>query len=669
MNFGKQSQPGQQPPPGANQPSNNWWRVALFILAWFLIIYMFRPYGGPQPVELTYTEFKSMVRRGDVAQATFRGQEISGQLEKGVQVDGQTDQQASEEKAQSASNDQGDASGEGGEGNQAQDQKQGRPFHTVMPTLEDPELMTLLEKNDVIIRAETQETPWLVRILVSVLPWVLIIGFFIWSSKKLQERMGGGPGGGIFGFGKSKAKLYDKSSSEASFEDVAGLSNAKKELEEIIGFLKEPERYRSLGAELPRGILLVGPPGTGKTLMAKAVAGEADAPFFNISGSEFIEMFVGVGASRVRDMFKDAKKNAPSIIFIDEIDSIGRVRGSGVGGGHDEREQTLNQILNEMDGFSPHESVVVMAATNRPDVLDAALVRPGRFDRRVTLNLPRKKARKEILEVHVRDVTLAEEVDLSVVADRTTGFSGADLENLVNEAALLAAREGKKQVEQDDFAAARDKILMGIEREDVISDEEKELIAYHEAGHAMMARMLPGADPLGKVTIVPRGQSLGATEQIPEENRYTRTRDYLLKRVAILLGGRAAERLTFEDVSTGAADDLKKATQMARRMVCQWGMSEKLGSTTFRQGEDHPFLGREISEPKDFSEHTGRIIDEEVQRIIAECEAAAMENLSTCQNQLKVLAEALLEHETLTDAEIDEILAKNDGEEACLRQA
>ncbi len=667
MNFGKH--PGQQPTPGATQPSHNWWRVALFILAWFLIIYMFRPYGGPQPVELTYTEFKSRVRQGDVAQVTFRGQEVSGQLKKGVQIDGQTKQQGSGDNAQNSSGAQSGSSGDGVEGNPGQDQEQGRPFHTVMPTLEDPELMTLLEKNDVSIRAETQETPWLVRILVSVLPWVLIIGFFIWSSKKFQERMGGGPGGGIFGFGKSKAKLYDKSSSMVTFEDVAGLSNAKKELEEIIGFLKEPERYRSLGAELPRGILLVGPPGTGKTLMAKAVAGEAETPFFNISGSEFIEMFVGVGASRVRDMFNDAKKNAPSIIFIDEIDSIGRVRGSGVGGGHDEREQTLNQILNEMDGFSPHESVVVMAATNRPDVLDAALVRPGRFDRRVTLNLPRKKARKEILEVHVRDVKLAEEVDLSAVADRTTGFSGADLENLVNEAALLAAREGKEQVEQDDFSAARDKILMGIEREDVISDEEKELIAYHEAGHAMMARLLPGADPLGKVTIVPRGQSLGATEQIPEENRYTRTRDYLLKRIAILLGGRAAERLTFEDVSTGAADDLKKATQMARRMVCQWGMSEKLGSTTFSQGEDHPFLGREISEPKDFSEHTGRIIDEEIQRIIAECEATAMENLSTCQNQLKVLAEALLEQETLTDEEIDEILAKNDGEEACLRQA
>ncbi len=667
MNFGKH--PGQPTPPGAAQPSSNWWRVALFILAWFLIIYMFRPYGGPQPVELSYTEFKSSVRQGEVALATFRGQEITGRLKKGAQGDDQGTPQRASNGDRGSSDGKDGPSGDGAGGTQTSSQPQGRPFHTVMPTLEDPDLMTLLEKNNVIIRAETQETPWLVRILVSVLPWVLIIGFFIWSSKKFQERMGGGPGGGIFGFGKSKAKLYDKSNSEVTFEDVAGLSNAKKELQEIVGFLKEPDRYRSLGAELPRGLLLVGPPGTGKTLMARAVAGEADVQFFSISGSEFIEMFVGVGASRVRDMFKDAKKSAPSIIFIDEIDSIGRERGSGVGGGHDEREQTLNQILNEMDGFAPHESVVVMAATNRPDVLDAALVRPGRFDRRVTLNLPRKKARREILDVHAKDVTLSEDVDLSVVADRTAGFSGADLENLVNEAALLAARKGKERVEQDDFSAARDKIIMGIEREDVMSDEEKELIAYHEAGHAMMARLLPGADPLGKVTIIPRGQSLGATEQIPEENRYTMRRDYLLKRIAILLGGRAAERLIFSDVSTGAADDLKKATQMARRMVCQWGMSEKLGAATFRQGEPHPFLGREIAEPKDFSEHTGRIIDEEVQRIIAECGATAEENLSTCQHQLRVLAEALLEHETLSDKEIDEILAENDGQAACLRPA
>jgi cell division protease FtsH len=355
--------------------------------------------------------------------------------------------------------------------------------------------------------------------------------------------------------------------------------------------------------------LLVGPPGVGKTLLAQATAGEADVPFYSISGSEFIEMFVGVGASRVRDMFKKAKKDAPAIIFIDEIDSIGRVRGTGLGGGHDEREQTLNQILAEMDGFSPHESVVVMAATNRPDVLDPALIRPGRFDRRITLDLPQKKARRKILETHTREVPLADDVDLGNLARRTPGMSGADLKNIVNEAALLAARKNKQKVEAEDFEQARDKIIIGLEREDVIKDEDKKMIACHEAGHALLAKLLPGADPLQKVTIIPRGQSLGATEQIPEEERHNIKRSYLLNRLAIMLGGRAAEKIMFEDVSTGAADDLKKATELARRMVCQWGMSEKLGPVTFRLGETHPFLGRELTESRDFSEHTARLIE------------------------------------------------------------
>ena len=437
---------------------------------------------------------------------------------------------------------------------------------------------------------------------------------------------------------------------------MAGLDNAKKDLQEIIDYLRDPAKYKTLGAKLPKGILLMGPPGTGKTLLARAAAGEARVPFFSISGSEFIEMFVGVGASRVRDMFNHAKQEAPSIIFIDEIDSIGRARGTGLGGGHDEREQTLNQILAEMDGFSPHEAVVVMAATNRPDILDPALTRPGRFDRRITLELPQKRARQSILQIHTRSVPLAENVDLEGVARRTIGFSGADLQNLVNEATLLAGRKNKQQVDMAEFDEARDKILLGNEREDLISDDEKRGIAYHEAGHALMARFLPGADPLKKVTITPRGRSLGATEQLPTEDRHNLNRTYLLDRIAVMLGGRVAEKLTFNDITSGAADDLKQATQLARRMVCQWGMSEKLGPVTFRHGEEHPFLGRELAEQKDFSEHTARVIDEEIRRIIQEMEEKTENTLKEHQEQLQTLANALLENETLEKKEIDALL-------------
>jgi cell division protease FtsH len=442
---------------------------------------------------------------------------------------------------------------------------------------------------------------------------------------------------------------------------VAGLDNAKKELQEVKEYLKDPAKFQRLGGELPKGLLLVGPPGVGKTLLAQATAGEADVPFYSISGSEFIEMFVGVGASRVRDMFKKAKKDAPAIIFIDEIDSIGRVRGSGLGGGHDEREQTLNQILAEMDGFSPHQSVVVMAATNRPDVLDPALIRPGRFDRRITLDLPQKKARLKILETHTREVPLADEVDLENLAQRTPGLSGADLKNIVNEAALLAARKNKQQVDTEDFEQSRDKILMGLEREDVIKDEDKKLIACHEAGHALLAKLLPGADPLQKVTIIPRGQSLGATEQIPEKERHNIKRSYLLNRLAIMLGGRAAEKIMFEDVSTGAADDLKKATELVRRMVCQWGMSDKIGPVTFRRGETHPFLGRELTESRDFSEHTARLIDEEIQAIVVNMEKKAHETLADNRDSLEALTDQLLEHETLTEEKVDDILKETAG--------
>jgi cell division protease FtsH len=630
-----ETKPGLQRKLQGQRPFN--WRVLIWIgVFWLFMFYFFGRFGSAERMILPYTGFRKEIEQGKVAEITVKGSEITGKFKKKVKGKTRTNFFGKTETPEY------------------------EYFQTTMPSFQDPELLHLLEKQNVVMRAESQAHSWLWTLAVSVLPWVLIIGFFVYASKKLQERAGGG---GIFGFGKSKARLYTKSTSNVTFEDVAGLANAKKELQEIVDYLKEPARFQSLGGHLPRGILLVGPPGVGKTLMARAVAGEAEVPFYSISGSEFIEMFVGVGASRVRDMFKNAKKDAPSIIFIDELDAIGRARGTGLGGGHDEREQTLNQILSEMDGFSPYESVIIIAATNRPDVLDPALVRPGRFDRQITVELPQRSARREILRVHTREVPLADDVDFDEVAGMTAGFSGADLKNLVNEAALLATREDKEEVEAKDFDEARDKIIMGIEREDVIKDKEKEIIAYHEGGHAIVARFLPDADPLEKVTIMPRGHSLGATEQIPKEDRHNFSRSYLLHRIAIMLGGRAAEKLVFDDITSGAGDDLKKATQLARRMVCQWGMSDKLGPVTFRQGEAHPFLGREMAEPRDFSEETARLIDEEVRRIIQDMEKEAVQILESHRDKLDILAESLLHHETISRQEIDELLGEEKEEE------
>jgi cell division protease FtsH len=628
-----------KPPPG-NQ-SLNWRHILWFLGVWLLLIFLFRGFApGPNTGEISYTVFKEKVGRGEVAEITFRGNQINGKFR---QEDGKKNRPPSNDNISFFKIFGGDAS-------------PSNYFQTTKPALQDPDLLPLLDKNEVVIRAEARGRSWIGTLIITLLPWLLIFGLFYYAGKKMQERMIGGGRGGVFGFAKSKAKLFDKKSIDVTYEDVAGLQNAKKELREIVDYLKDPSKFQQLGGELPRGILLVGPPGVGKTLLAQATAGEADAPFYSISGSEFIEMFVGVGASRVRDMFTKAKKGAPSIIFVDELDSIGRVRGTGLGGGHDEREQTLNQILAEMDGFARHESVVVLAATNRPDVLDPALVRPGRFDRRITLELPQKKARKEILKTHTRKVPTADDVDLDNLAERTVGLSGADLKNMVNEAALLAARKNRQKVQVEDFDRAREKILLGIEREDVISDEEKQMVAYHEAGHALLAELLPGADPLQKVSIIPRGQALGVTEQIPEEDRHNLKRSYLFNRIAILLGGRVAEKIVFEDISSGAGDDLKKATQLARRMICQWGMSEKLGPVTFRHGEPHPFLGRELTEPKDFSEHTARLIDEEIQRIATQMEQRAEKILSTHRDKLGALAEQLLEHESLTKQEVNKIL-------------
>lgn len=606
--------------------------IILQMLLWLLLFWLFLSYfnmlfGPNQPLKVSYTEFKKYVNQGKVSEITVEGSKITGTFKEPVKVGA-----AEEKKGKSYDS-----------------------FKTVMPSFDDSELLPLLEKKGITVNAEVQERSWLGMLLINLLPWILLIGFFVYSSKKFQERMGG-PGGGIFGFGRSKAKLYTKSSSDVTFDDVAGLTNAKKELTEVIDFLKEPSKYNALGGELPKGLLLVGPPGNGKTLLARATAGEADVPFYTLSASEFIEMFVGVGASRVRDMFKKAKKDAPSIIFIDEIDSIGRTRGTGVGGGHDEREQTLNQILSEMDGFSPHESIVVMAATNRPDVLDPALIRPGRFDRQINLELPQKEARMQILQLHTKDVPLADDVDMDFVASGTVGFSGADLKNLVNEAVLLAARKGKEKVTTEDFDQGRDKIIMGVEKEHLANEEEKKVIAYHEAGHALMARTLPGADPLRKVTIIPRGRALGVTEQIPEEDRHNLSKTFMLNRIAIMLGGRVAERLIFNDITSGASNDLKKASQMARRMVCQFGMSERIGPVYFQRGEQHPFLGREITQSTDVSEHTAKLIDEEVRRIIQEMEQKTEETLNSNREKLVILADALLERETLMIEEIDRLL-------------
>ncbi len=496
---------------------------------------------------------------------------------------------------------------------------------------------------------------WL-SLLVPTLGFVLLVYLMMRRARDQFD-------GGILGsFVKSPAKRHDKSKQRTTFEEVAGLENAKSELQEIVEFLKSPEKFQRLGGRIPKGVLLNGPPGTGKTLLARAVAGEAGVPFFSISGSEFIQMFVGVGASRVRDMFKTAKENSPCILFIDEIDAVGRVRGAGLGGGHDEREQTLNQILTEMDGFSPSESVIVLAATNRPDVLDPALLRPGRFDRHVTVDRPTKKGRLEILKVHSRNIPLADDVDLDGIARGTVGMSGADLANLVNEAALLATREDKDKVDMADFDAARDKVLMGAKREEVITDKVKRMTAYHEIGHALVAWLLPLASPVHKVTIIPRGRTLGVTQFLPtDEDTVSISHSEAVAQLAMVLGGRAAERLIYDDQTAGVAGDLKSATRLARAMVTQWGMSDVVGPVFFRDGEEHPFLGREMTESRDHSEHTAQLIDEEVSRILREADEQAFRLLEEHRDDLERLTEALIEREVLSVGEIEALIGKRPG--------
>jgi len=523
-------------------------------------------------------------------------------------------------------------------------------------SVEYPELVQLLRDKGVQIEAKPpEESPWYITFLVTWGPFVLFLGLWFFLMRQMQ--MGGNK---ALSFGKSRARLLTEERKKVLFSDVAGIDEAKDEVLEIIEFLKDPRKFQKLGGRIPKGVLIVGPPGTGKTLLAKAIAGEAAVPFFSISGSDFVEMFVGVGASRVRDLFEQGKKHAPCIIFIDEIDAVGRLRGAGLGGGHDEREQTLNQLLVEMDGFDTTEGVILVAATNRPDVLDPALLRPGRFDRQVVVNRPDLRGRTEILKVHSKKVPIATNVDLEKIARGTPGFSGADLENLVNEAALWAARLSKKEVEVIDFEMAKDKVLMGAERKSLIlSDEEKRTTAYHEAGHALIAKLIPGTDPVHKVTIIPRGRALGVTMQLPTDDRHGYSKVYLYNQLAILMGGRVAEELVLKDMTTGAGNDLERATDLARKMVCEWGMSEKMGPLTFGKHNEQVFLGRELGSQRDFSEQIAMEIDEEVKRLVMENYERAKRLLTENIASLKRLAEALLEKEVLDGSDIDHIITQS----------
>jgi cell division protease FtsH len=586
-------------------------RIALGLvlaLGLFVIFSVFSKQYRREP-DITFSELMGAVERGDVQSVVIQGHNIQGKYKNGGQ------------------------------------------FRTFAPN--DPELVKSLRDKGVKIAAKPEdESPWYMVLLLNWFPMLLLIGVWIFFMRQMQ-----GGGGKAMSFGKSRAKLLTENQHRVTFSDVAGVDEAKDDLQEIIAFLKDPKKFTRLGGRIPKGCLLVGAPGTGKTLLARAVAGEAGVPFFSISGSDFVEMFVGVGASRVRDLFVQGKKNAPCIIFIDEIDAVGRHRGAGFGGGNDEREQTLNQLLVEMDGFESNEGVILVAATNRPDVLDPALLRPGRFDRHVVVPRPDIKGREGILQVHTRKVPLSTDVDVRVLARSTPGFTGADLENLVNEAALLAARNDKEKVEMLDLELAKDKVMMGAERRSmIISDEEKRNTAYHEAGHALVAKLLPGADPIHKVTIIPRGMALGLTQQLPLDEKHTYPREYLLTNLVILFGGRVAEELVLEHTTTGAGNDIEKATDLAHRMVCEWGMSEKLGPMTFGKKEEEIFLGRDFTQKADYSESTATEIDAEVRRIIQESYHRAKDLLRTNLRLLHKVAEKLLEKEVLDGSEIDAIV-------------
>jgi len=586
--------------------------LALWLVIGIVLIALFNMFSQPltQQSDVVFSDFMDQVEKGQVNEVVINGDNITGKY------------------------------------------MDGKSFQTTAPP-KDPDLIkSLRQKNVRIVVVAPEQTSWYMSILISWFPMLLLLGIWIFFMRQMQAG-----GGKAMSFGKSKARLLNDTKNKTTFKDVAGVDEAKEELHEIIEFLKEPQKFSKLGGKIPKGVLLVGPPGTGKTLLARAISGEANVPFFSISGSDFVEMFVGVGASRVRDLFEQGKKNSPCIIFIDEIDAVGRHRGAGLGGGHDEREQTLNQLLVEMDGFENNEGVILIAATNRPDVLDPALLRPGRFDRQVTVGRPDVKGREGILKVHTSTVPLLDGVDLKVIARGTPGFTGADLANLVNEAALLAARDDKKAVAMADFEEAKDKVMMGVERRSmVISEKEKKTTAYHEAGHALVAALLPETDPLHKVTIIPRGRALGVTMQLPMDEKHTHQRSYLINSLAILMGGRCAEEICLGEMTTGAGNDIERATEMARKMVCEWGMSEKMGPLTYGSKEEQPFLGKDFSSQANFSDQTAKLIDQEVKSLVMGGYEKATELLKTNLDKLETMAQALLEHETLNAHEIKNII-------------
>jgi len=602
--------------------------IFVLIIAFNLLYGYFAQQPGDGGASISYSRFRDELSADNIKKITIKGNVISGEFRAKVSLtDSLSGQPVTREVAR---------------------------FTTVKPAIEDPGLLADLQAKKVDVTAVTTEASPLVSGLLYLLPWVLIIG--VWWLV-MRGMRGQSPGAMMGGFSKSGAQMYSPGEkSQVTFDDVAGMENAKLELREVVDYLRDPKKFQRIGGKVPKGILLMGPPGTGKTLLAKAVAGEAGVTFLSISASQFIEMFVGVGAGRVRDLFATAKKSAPSIIFIDELDAVGRSRGAGFGGGHDEREQTLNQLLSEMDGFDPHEEVIVMAATNRPDVLDAALLRPGRFDRHVVIDRPDWRDREKILQVHTRKIPLDKDVTLAVIARGTPGMTGADLENLVNEAAILAARENSATVTMNHLERAKDKVLMGGERKMYITDQEKRLTAYHEAGHTLVAKLLPGADPVHKVTIIPRGQALGVTQQLPQDDRYHYSKSYLLNRLSVALGGRVAERLVFGDLSTGAQNDLKMVNDLAEKMVCQWGMSDRIGAMTFSRGEEHPFLGRKLAEEKTFSEQMAWLIDQEIGAIIKEAEVKAEEIIAGNRDKLDILVDSLIDEETLDGKRIDQLL-------------
>ena len=608
--------------PGCSSLNMGIWLVLLVIAA----VWIFGFFNQDQGVEISYSEFRQQVEAGNVAEITVSGERIGGVLKDSIE------RETGEDETQSFTN-----------------------FTTYFPSFGDDALLTMLQEQGVEINTEPESTFSWGTILINALPilFLLGMGYFLITQMRSQ-------GQNILSTGRSRARLYDRREEGTTFEDVAGSEEVKTELKEVIEFLKNPERFQSLGGEMPKGVLLVGPPGTGKTLLARAVAGEADVPFYSIAGSDFMEMFVGVGASRVRSMFEDAKKSAPAIIFIDELDSIGRSRGTGLGGGHDEREQTLNQLLSEMDGFDPNEGVVVMAATNRPDILDTALLRPGRFDRRITVDLPTMPDRKKILEIHSRNKPLDEDVNLQRIARGTPGFSGADLENLLNEAALLAAREHQDSIKNEHVEQARDKVMMGLARKNLLlTDEECRMLAYHEGGHAIVASVLPHADPIHKVTIVPRGRAMGVTQQLPEKDKYIYRKEYMLDRLSVMMGGRAAEEIVIGTKTSGAENDLKQATILARRMVLDWGMSEALGPLAFGDDGQQVFLGEELTQRRHYSESTAREVDEEVKSILDQAYQRARQTLLDHRDALDQLADALLEREEIPGHEVESFLEKS----------